>query len=326
MTTAGAGSDATPEQDEATREQPVIDADASDATEAAEAGAGTEATARTEDEVEREPGVAALPMPVGEATDRAVDRVVRIARETLGIITEASDVGAFVGFVDEGDGVFSARFATTSSAYPGWFWTVSLTQLEDDEPNVLETELLPGDGALLAPSWVPWAERLAKYRADHAGGETARDEEDGPRAIALARRERRRVRTRVAAGESASSATSASSTESKASGDDASDARDTDRDQPASRASEAEQPEPNEAESAQAGPSSSTPRSRRTIASRRRRVTVSGRRERAANRSLGGDSDDDELVDAEDVREFVDEMDDVLDGVDFESDDDANEA
>src|SRR4029453_9433973 len=54
------------------------------------------------------------------------------------------------------------------AGYPGWFWTVSLARLDDAEPTVLEVELLPGDGALLAPDWVPWAERLADYQAAQA--------------------------------------------------------------------------------------------------------------------------------------------------------------
>jgi hypothetical protein len=33
---------------------------------------------------------------------------------------------------------------------------------------VLEAELLPGEGALLAPEWVPWAVRLAEYQAAQA--------------------------------------------------------------------------------------------------------------------------------------------------------------
>ena len=33
---------------------------------------------------------------------------------------------------------------------------------------MLEAELMPGDGALLAPDWLPWAERLAEYQAAQA--------------------------------------------------------------------------------------------------------------------------------------------------------------
>ena len=59
----------------------------------------------------------------------------------------------------------SLRFENRLPGYPGWYWTVTVARVEDEEPTVLELELLPGDGALLAPEWVPWAERLADYRA-----------------------------------------------------------------------------------------------------------------------------------------------------------------
>ena len=60
------------------------------------------------------------------------------------------------------------RFQNRLSGYPGWFWTVSLAQVEDSAPTVLEVELIPGDGALIAPDWLPWAERLAEYQATQA--------------------------------------------------------------------------------------------------------------------------------------------------------------
>lgn len=91
-----------------------------------------------------------------------------LALAALHEITPASTVGAPAGYTVEEAGVVSLRFATTMEGYPGWFWTVSLAVVEDSEPTVLEAELLPGEGALLAPDWVPWAERLAEYQAAQA--------------------------------------------------------------------------------------------------------------------------------------------------------------
>ncbi len=91
-----------------------------------------------------------------------------LALAALHEITPASTVGAPAGYTVEEEGVVSLRFATTMEGYPGWFWTVSLAVVEDSEPTVLEAELLPGEGALLAPDWVPWAERLAEYQAAQA--------------------------------------------------------------------------------------------------------------------------------------------------------------
>ncbi|MBS1906984.1 MAG: DUF3027 domain-containing protein [Actinobacteria bacterium] len=91
-----------------------------------------------------------------------------LALTALYEITPAASVGPAAGYLPEADGVISLRFENRLGGYPGWYWTVSVAQVGDEEPTVLEAELLPGDGALLAPEWVPWAERLAEYRAHQA--------------------------------------------------------------------------------------------------------------------------------------------------------------
>ncbi|WP_156759950.1 DUF3027 domain-containing protein [Microbacterium karelineae] len=80
------------------------------------------------------------------------------------------------------DGVVSLRFNTALLGYPGWFWTVSLAAVDGEDPTVLEVELLPGDGALLAPDWIPWSQRLEDYKAHQAAAkaeeEAAREDDD----------------------------------------------------------------------------------------------------------------------------------------------------
>jgi hypothetical protein len=88
-----------------------------------------------------------------------------LARDALLEITPASTVGDYVGTTDEGDGVVSLLFASAQPGYPDWKWTVSIAQVEGSEPTVLEVELMPAEGALLAPDWVPWSDRLAEYKA-----------------------------------------------------------------------------------------------------------------------------------------------------------------
>jgi hypothetical protein len=80
-------------------------------------------------------------------------------------VTPVSTVGDFVSETDEGDYVVSYRFATTMTGYPGWNWTISIASLPDEHPTIVESELLPADGALLAPDWIPWSERMDDYRA-----------------------------------------------------------------------------------------------------------------------------------------------------------------
>ncbi|MFS2241959.1 DUF3027 domain-containing protein [Microbacterium sp. OR16] len=91
-----------------------------------------------------------------------------LALAALHEITPLATVGPAAGHTVEESGAVSLRFENRLPGYPGWFWTVTVAQVDDSEPTVLEVELMPGDGALLAPDWVPWAERLAEYRAHQA--------------------------------------------------------------------------------------------------------------------------------------------------------------
>ncbi|WP_431799122.1 DUF3027 domain-containing protein [Microbacterium kunmingense] len=101
-----------------------------------------------------------------------------LALAALREITPADTIGEPADYRVEDDGVVSLRFENRLHGYPGWFWTVSLARVEDAEPTVLEVELLPGEGALLAPEWVPWAVRLAEYQAAQAAAAEA-GEDDG---------------------------------------------------------------------------------------------------------------------------------------------------
>jgi hypothetical protein len=87
------------------------------------------------------------------------------ARRALLEVTPEATIGSLTGEVDEGDHVRSYLFETTMPGYPGWNWTVTIAHLPDEHPTVVETELTPADGALLAPEWVPWSERMEDYRA-----------------------------------------------------------------------------------------------------------------------------------------------------------------
>lgn len=102
-----------------------------------------------------------------------------IARQALGEITRAANVGALRDIV-VADDVATVRFSTTQGGYPGWYWTVAVAVNPDMQPSVLETELIPAEGALTAPDWVPWADRLDDYLAQQAherelAGEAADD-------------------------------------------------------------------------------------------------------------------------------------------------------
>ena len=96
-----------------------------------------------------------------------------VARDALLEITGASTFGDLISETVADDGVVTMLFAATMAGYPGWHWTVSVAELPGEEPTVLEAELLPGDGALLAPDWVPWSERLEDYKEAQAAAAAA---------------------------------------------------------------------------------------------------------------------------------------------------------
>ena len=96
------------------------------------------------------------------ARDAVLTGAVELARAAAQEVAESpEDVGEYLGTVAEADRLISHRFACTMRGYRGWHWTVTLARVPRGRTaTVCEVELLPGDGALLAPSWLPWSERL----------------------------------------------------------------------------------------------------------------------------------------------------------------------
>ncbi|MEB0200725.1 DUF3027 domain-containing protein [Cryobacterium sp. 5I3] len=98
-------------------------------------------------------------------TDETLVAAVEVARAALLTFTPEDTIGDPLGHVVEGDRVVSLLFDCTMTGYPGWRWTVTLSRIDGESlPQVLETELTPGDEALVAPEWIPWSDRLADYR------------------------------------------------------------------------------------------------------------------------------------------------------------------
>lgn len=111
--------------------------------------------------------------------------VTALARAALEEITPASTIGEVAAY-EQRDGVLEVHFTPNLLGYPGWTWVVSAARVGDDAPTILEADLIPGEGALLAPDWVPWAQRLSEYRAAQKAAaaeaalaaETASDDDD----------------------------------------------------------------------------------------------------------------------------------------------------
>ncbi len=91
-------------------------------------------------------------------------------------------VGEHLGVEAEAERVATHSFATTEPGYVGWRWAVTVARADgDDLVTVDEVVLLPGSGALLAPAWVPWSERVAP--GDLAPGDLLPPTADDPRLV-----------------------------------------------------------------------------------------------------------------------------------------------
>src|SRR4051795_1989154 len=100
---------------------------------------------------------------IAEAVEQARAAAVELAGADVGISEAggpAAQVGTHLGVRAEGPYAATHAFAATLPGYVGWYWAVTMVRAPDGPPSVAEVVLLPGDGALLAPAWVPWSERL----------------------------------------------------------------------------------------------------------------------------------------------------------------------
>lgn len=112
--------------------------------------------------------------------ESALAEAVDFARSAVLEHEPAASVGGHLGHTVDDEGVVTHYFECWQSGYPGWRWAVTIARVDPgSEPTVVESQLVPGDGALLAPDWVPWSERLAEYQAQQAA-EKAAAEASGP--------------------------------------------------------------------------------------------------------------------------------------------------
>jgi hypothetical protein len=85
-----------------------------------------------------------------------------VARGAAESIAEPGMVGQHLGAVMDDERLATHYFACTAPAYPGWRWAITLARVpRGKKATVCETNLIPGDGALLSPEWLPYDQRLA---------------------------------------------------------------------------------------------------------------------------------------------------------------------
>lgn len=86
---------------------------------------------------------------------------VDVAREALNDLTRPENVGEHAGFVVEAERILTHAFECLLPGYQGWYWTVTISRVpRSSKASVDEMALRPGNDALLAPEWIPWAQRV----------------------------------------------------------------------------------------------------------------------------------------------------------------------
>nr|WP_231391825.1 DUF3027 domain-containing protein [Arthrobacter sp. 35W] len=99
------------------------------------------------------------------------------AREAVRSIAGEHQIGAHLGARSEGERVVTHLFECTMPGYGGWTWFAVLTRVSRSKTaTVNEVGLLPTEASVLAPDWVPWAERVRPEDAAALAEAQAADE------------------------------------------------------------------------------------------------------------------------------------------------------
>jgi hypothetical protein len=97
---------------------------------------------------------------VGKPDAVLADAVVT-AREALLSIAQDSHIGRHLGARSEGERVVTHLFECTLPGYAGWQWFAVLARVARSRvATVNEVGLLPSANSVLAPEWLPWAQRV----------------------------------------------------------------------------------------------------------------------------------------------------------------------
>lgn len=99
--------------------------------------------------------------PAKPKLDAVSANAIDLAREALLEVTDPGQVGEHVRADAAGERLVSHVFECTMPGYRGWSWVVVVARAPRAKAaTVCETALVPGEDAMLAPEWKPWAERL----------------------------------------------------------------------------------------------------------------------------------------------------------------------
>ncbi len=106
---------------------------------------------------------------------------VTTARAAVRTIANDSDIGKHIGARSEGVRCVSHLFESTKPGYHGWVWFATLARVSRGKTSTVnEVGLLPTDDAVLAPAWLPWAERVRPEDAEESPEPAAAPADGGP--------------------------------------------------------------------------------------------------------------------------------------------------
>ena len=144
----------------------------STAEESASEESAAEETAQNEDStpdpftpLDEEVGAPSLGVPHKLRRTSKVDEILAAAKDVAlqGVqeIAPAHAIGLVHHVRAEEERLSTHLFECTLPGYRGWFWFATLSRAPRSRvATICEVGLLPGDDALIAPDWVPWADRV----------------------------------------------------------------------------------------------------------------------------------------------------------------------
>lgn len=101
-----------------------------------------------------------MPSTLLRAPDKPCAAAVDLARDA--VRAARAEPGEHLSVTATGERLVTHHFAATVPGYGGWHWAVTVSRApRAKNVTVCETWLEPGEGAVLAPEWLPWSERLA---------------------------------------------------------------------------------------------------------------------------------------------------------------------
>lgn len=139
-------------------EQPAPAAQDQDGPTAGAAAAANPAAAGAKAMSKRRAGV---PVWRTGKPDAFLAAAVDTARTAIEGITAPATIGQHLAAKSEGDRLVTHLFESKLAGYLGWQWYAVLTRNSRSKVvTVNELGLLPSEDSILAPEWVPWAERV----------------------------------------------------------------------------------------------------------------------------------------------------------------------